>query len=174
MYYYLSIGTNIDPEKSSVRILEMLCEAFTTLALFPFRYTEPEGVELSDTFLNALVVVYSPEDWVRVKAILNEIEAKMGRDRSDPLRSIKNRAADLDILEASSKLDFEPYSSAKEAYIKACFELTGTQVNLLAYGLASHQGPATIYIDALTGNIVVVDDELDRFKHWVESSFERQ
>lgn len=175
MYFYLSIGTNIDPEANAAGIVKLLCKRFDQIALFPFVRTEPEDVALSDAFLNALAVVFAKESSEQVKAALNTIEAQMGRDRSDPLRSVKNRPADIDIITCSSELDFTPFASAPEGYIQLCFhQQRDAAVDLSAYGLASHKGPATVYIDTLTGEIVVVDDEFDRFKHRVEASLEGQ
>lgn len=174
MYFYLSIGTNIHPEASAVAIVRLLCQAFSSVGVFPFRYTEPEEVALEDTFLNALAVIYSRDDTSAVKAVLNEIEAEMGRDRSDPQRSVKNRTADLDILACSPVLDFSAFAAARESYIQACLKGLGPMPNLEPYGLASYQRAATINIDALTGQIIVVDDELDCFKHWVEATFKSE
>lgn len=170
MYFYLSLGSNIDAEKSSVTMLRMLCQHFEKLGVFPFRYTEPEGIVSDQAFVNSLAVLWSDNEEVGVKKVLNYIEITMGRDRNDPLRSVKARHADIDILGASAVLSTVFFERATEPYVQQCFEAKGLSPDFSEWGLAAYQRPSTVYLDAVTGKVGVVEDEFDGFKDWVEAT----
>ncbi|WP_370980801.1 2-amino-4-hydroxy-6-hydroxymethyldihydropteridine diphosphokinase [Agaribacterium sp. ZY112] len=170
MYFYLSLGSNIEPERSAVQMLQELVGRFGCLALFPFCFTEPEKIVSERMFANALVVLKSPLDLLQVKTQLVEIETRMGRDRDDPQRSNKSRAADIDIIAASSTFALSFFEQANEAYVQTCLALEGPFVDLSPWGLAAHQRPATVHLDAAAAQIVVVEDEAHGFIDWAESA----
>ncbi len=174
MYYYLSLGSNIDPEHSAVEMVRWLCRHFGSIGLYPFRYTQPEGIESDTAFVNTLAIVRSEAAPAQVKQWLNEIEAAMGRDRSDPLRSIKSRSADLDILGSTKALTLSFFAGAEEGYVQQCWRLQGRQPDLSAFGLASYERAATVDLDAGTGQIRVVEDECEGLKHGREAPLTRQ
>ena len=173
MYFYLSLGSNVDAEFSAVCMIRHLCERFGVIGAYPFQYTEPEGVKSDIPFLNALVILKSGMDASAIKEELNRIEEAMGRDRSDPLRSLKSRCADIDILAESEALDLMTFSRMREAYVNTCFKLQGVMPDLTRYGLASYQGTASIYLDTLTGDILVNEDKLQGLENGLEASFKR-
>jgi 2-amino-4-hydroxy-6-hydroxymethyldihydropteridine diphosphokinase len=172
MLYYLSTGSNIEPEASSVRMLCHLCESFGVLGVYPFRYTSPVSISSDNDFLNGLVALYFQGSSKELKAKLDAIEEAMGRDRSDPDRSIKGRRADLDILGASDTLSPSIFGQTDESYVQQVFELRGRSPDLEPFGLAAYQRPASVYLDGLTGEIVVVEDEFKRFDDWVKAALE--
>lgn len=174
MFFYLSLGSNVDAESSSVTMLRMLCEHFGHLAVFPFRYTEPEGIDSDRDFVNSLVILWCDQPKIRVKQTLNQIEVTMGRDRSDPLRSVKARCADIDILACSYEFDTRAFDSTNEPYVKACLDGEGTSADLSPWGLPSYQRTSTVHLDAVSGDIRVIEDECHGFKHWVETTFKGQ
>jgi len=171
MYYFLSLGSNIDAEQSAVRMIHNLCLKFGCVGAYPFRYTKPEGIESEVMFLNTLVVLRSDRDSAGVKSELNHIEESMGRDRLDPMRSMKSRCADIDILGEAEQLDLSIFAKASEAYVAACLNLEGESPDLSQHGLAPYQGPASVYLDALTGDICVVEDEMYGLKYGLEATF---
>lgn len=171
MYFYLSLGSNIDAEKSAAEILRRLCLQFGSVAAYPFRYTKPEGVVSDELFLNAIAVVRTELNSGEVKARLNQIEEAMGRDRSDPQRSTKSRTADIDILASSASFNLEIFEQAKEAYVRTCYHLGGPGIR---HGLAAYKRPSTVHLDALTGNVVIVEDELQGFKNGLKAALEGQ
>lgn len=160
MYFYLSIGTNINPEKNSVRIIENLCHHFGSLTLLPFVYTKPELILSSSIFLNGLAIIKSNLCDKDLKNILNTIEVKLGRDRNDPLKSTKNRPADIDILLQADKHHLALFDTFTEKYIKACLP-PNKPADLSVYGLPAHQGAATIHLDNTTGQISIIKNKLD-------------
>ena len=155
-------------------IVRNLCERFGCIALVPFRYTEPEGIEGAPIFVNALAVVSADRLCGSVKRILNNIETSMGRDRKDPLRSVKSRTADIDIVAEHAHFDLTVFKDMSETYVQACITGQGKQPDLRALGLASHQGPASVYLDAITGDIVVIEDEFDCFINGFKATFGRE
>ena len=171
MYFYLSLGSNIDTDQSAAMMIKHLCREFGDLVLYPFCYTKPESIQSEQDFVNALVVLRSNLNAVELKRVLVTIETSMGRDRQDPLRSYKSRAADIDILSVSEHFDLAYFAPAEEAYVRSCLCLTGPFVDLRPWGLAAHQRPASVYLDAATGEVVIVEDELHRFKHGFETAF---
>lgn len=174
MFFYLSLGSNIDSECSAVRMIRHLCREFGCIGAYPWRYTRPEGMVSSTPFLNTLVVLKSDLNSADLKERLNSIEQTMGRDRDDPLRSVKSRTADIDIVGTSRDYGLEIFADATELYIAACLNFQGDSPDLSSLGLASYKRPATIYLDAFSGDIVVIDDELQGFKNGLKPSFERQ
>lgn len=172
MYFYLSLGSNISPEASAVRMVRALCLRFGKIGLFPFCYTPPEGINSDTLFLNGLAIIAASDAKLLVKDQLNAIETAMGRDRDDPERSYKDRTADIDILAQAEALDLRHFYAAPESYVQTCFHLRGTtRPDLRQWGLASYQRPSTVHVDTCTGKICVIEDELEGLKHWVETSF---
>ncbi|MDT7524651.1 MULTISPECIES: 2-amino-4-hydroxy-6-hydroxymethyldihydropteridine diphosphokinase [Idiomarinaceae] len=95
--YLCSMGANLAPEqnfKLAKQQLTTLGEAWYSAAL----YTQPVAIETDHEFLNALLLLrtsYNPE---QLKQQFNAIETSLGRDRTDPNCSHKDRPMDLDIL----------------------------------------------------------------------------
>ncbi len=171
MYFYLSLGSNIEPEKSAAEMLLKLCQRFEHLALVPFCYTKPEAIESEQDFANALVVICAQMSSAQVKAALVEIETQMGRDRAHPRRSFLSRSADIDILAESAQLDLNLFKQAEEIYVQSCLSLSGPFVDLSFYGLTPHQRAASVHLDAAAGQVVIVEDELQGFEDWAEATF---
>lgn len=160
MYFYLSIGTNIKPEKNAVRIISNLCRHFGTLTLLPFVYTKPETIPSTSIFLNSLVVIESKLNSQEIKSILNAIEIKLGRNHNDPFKSTKDRPADIDILLESEEYNLSMFETFTESYIQACLPPT-TPADLSMYNLPSYQGAASVNFDDTTSKIQILYDELD-------------
>lgn len=160
MYFYLSIGTNINPEKNAVNIIKNLSHHFGRLTLFPFVYTKPEFISSSSIFLNSLAIIESKLSDKEIKHILNTIEIKLGRNRNDPLRSTKDRPADIDILLQADKHHLSLFDTFTDQYIKACLP-PNTPADLSVYGLPTHQGAATVHLDSTTSQIAIIENKLD-------------
>lgn len=97
-YYYLGLGSNIDPYTNVPRMLEALQMISPELAISSIIYTQPKGIVTQKRFLNLAARIQSDLSPEALKARFNTIETVMGRDRSDPNRSFKDRTADIDIL----------------------------------------------------------------------------
>lgn len=160
MFVYLSIGTNIQPEKNAVNIVRELCQHFGPLTLYPFIYTQPVAMTNTSVFLNSLAIITTNAPADEVKQILNAIETKLGRDRNDPEKSYKDRTADIDILNTSEALDQNHFMTCQEPYIAQCLSQEQAAADLSKEGLASHQGAATVHWDGSAGKVLVNQDKL--------------
>lgn len=102
MFYFCSMGSNIDPSTNVRRALEMLATDLGAIILSPLIQTEPHGMQSSQPFYNALFWFESVETPAAMKQRFNGIEEQLGRNRNDPDKKIKDRPIDLDILYAGS------------------------------------------------------------------------
>ncbi|MFT5083493.1 MAG: 2-amino-4-hydroxy-6-hydroxymethyldihydropteridine diphosphokinase [Lentisphaeria bacterium] len=161
MHYYLSLGTNIRPEENAVQMVKALTIHFVEIVCFPFIYTQPHAMETPHTFLNTVAVIKSDLDCIEVKNHLNAIEESLGRDRSDPQRSVKDRTADIDILGRTTEMEDDFFSQFKQSYVRDVIANNFTGVDLSKWGLPPSEGAATIYFNAASGHIVVVDNAND-------------
>lgn len=189
MYYYLSIGTNIEPEANAVRISTALARVFGKFSLYPFVYTTPVAMKSSKAFLNSLAIISSEHDTDAVKLQLNAIEIALGRDRQDPLRSEKDRSADIDILTShpnyneSLFLNYDaPYiplvlgiskdintpNSDENPSLNRCADLSHFG---LALNLTTPQRPATVYFNTRTRHVAVINDRHRGLHNGLESAF---
>lgn len=172
MYYYLSIGTNLNPYVNAVNMVKALSTSFGNTLVFPFIVTQPEGMDSNNEFVNSVLVVSSELDRVRFKEKTNEIEEMLGRDRSVSDRATLDRPADIDILCTSyAAITYDALLSGT-SYVDDVITANKRNVyaNLSAYGLPSIQGPTTVNFNRTAGNIVIVDNELDCFNHSVETA----
>lgn len=97
MRYFIGLGSNIAPHRHMALMLQALLEIAPTIHVGRIVETAPVGF-VGAPFLNAPACLSS--DWSpdRLKAFLNAIEARLGRNRDDPESKRKSRTADLDIL----------------------------------------------------------------------------
>lgn len=121
MYYHVSIGGNIQPDKYIGCAVVKLTQLFGELTLFPRVITDAvEMIEVNE-FINTAAIFESSMSPTAVKAILNDIEVELGRDRDDPLCSVKNRCCDIDIFQVLDSSQPDSFLSSDESYVKAVF-----------------------------------------------------
>ncbi|CAB0150277.1 hypothetical protein PSI9734_00831 [Pseudidiomarina piscicola] len=98
VYVYLcSMGANIAPEKNFARA-KLLLSDLGQVNYSPAEYTRPVAINTEHDFLNALFLIQTELSQQQLKQHFNAIEETLGRDRSDPLCSEKDRPMDIDIL----------------------------------------------------------------------------
>lgn len=116
--FLLGIGSNIDPERNIVQIIEQLLAEFPQLHLSRVLRIPPVGMNTHNDFLNLVIFIETALQQNELKSICNNIELNLGRDRTDPDRKTKDRCADLDILTALSlpKDANKPASSITDEY----------------------------------------------------------
>ncbi|MBY6062767.1 2-amino-4-hydroxy-6-hydroxymethyldihydropteridine diphosphokinase [Pseudidiomarina sediminum] len=95
--FLCSMGANLAPEKNFALARQQL-DALGTVTYSLADYTQPVAIETDHEFLNALFVIATDLDAIALKQQFNRIEEQLGRDRSDPLSSQKDRPMDIDIL----------------------------------------------------------------------------
>ena len=171
MYYYLCIGSNINPKQNFEQIIMQLLKAFTSCYIYPAIKTTPENLSTDNHFLNSLAVIYSEKDEKLIKQILNEIEESLGRDRNDPLRGEKDRTADIDIMTTSSEFDLRHFSDFSDSFIQEVLQGKKPSVALKLGSLVFRDGPAAIHFNATTGQIRIIENELDSLDNGIKSRF---
>lgn len=143
--YFLGLGSNLQPELNTPLMLAALTQHFGTLYLSPVIRTPPIGMEAnSEDFLNSVAYIEGPYTEPELKAVFNQIEAQLGRDRSDPLRKVKSRPADIDVLliqvpEQAINIEQVP----GEAHLWPCFEALAQGLSKLSYTPRPHQANIT-------------------------------
>ena len=164
MYYYLSLGTNIDPQLNAVAMVKSIICEFGSIYLFPFVSTEPVNICTSNTFLNSICVIQSNLDNGTVKEITNKIEVQLGRKKFDILSGQKDTEADIDIIMSSDYLIELRNLHVKEPYVDAVLISDSIKrVDLKPFGLPSIYRPSTINFDTRTRQVVIVDDKFNCF-----------
>lgn len=171
MFYYLSLGSNINPQENMASILKWLVEEFGCLVVYPVIETEPEELSTDNKFLNTLVILHSKQNEIEIKHSFNSLEERLGRDRKDPQRSYKDRAADVDILACDEEFNPHIFEQFDESYIKQVLAMRIPAQQILLDGLSLGDRPATIYLDRATGQKRIVDNKLDGLNDWLETGF---
>ena len=92
---YLSLGSNIEPEKHLRAAIAALREKFGNVVVSPAYRTRPVGFK-GPEFINAIVVIDSGMHPFALNDWLHALEISRGRDRRD--KSYSNRTLDIDII----------------------------------------------------------------------------
>ncbi|RUO26146.1 2-amino-4-hydroxy-6-hydroxymethyldihydropteridine diphosphokinase [Aliidiomarina minuta] len=117
-YYYLGLGSNLLPASNIARALNLLQAQFAQLLVWPVIETVPADIETNHHFYNTLVIISSNLPPKQLKQTLNDMEKRLGRDRSDPASSEKDRTIDIDILAQQSELNFAITEQFTEPYVR--------------------------------------------------------
>ncbi len=96
--YLIGVGSNIDPTLNVPKAIDLLRTQAERCITSRAIQTEPIGMISDYSFCNLVVYLETQLDPSALKMLFNNIEAALGRDRSDPNRKIKDRPIDLDIL----------------------------------------------------------------------------
>lgn len=164
MLYFLSLGTNIEPRANAVVMVRSLIKEFGDVVLFPFVETSPVDIKSRYQFLNSICVIETELSEEALKVKTNQIEINMGRDRSDPHSSSKDRPADIDIMMHSAQGVDEGALLSDEVYINAVINSRpNARVDLTTHGLPAINRPTAINLDANTGEIVIVENKINCF-----------
>jgi 2-amino-4-hydroxy-6-hydroxymethyldihydropteridine diphosphokinase len=99
--YLVGIGSNIEPDDNISKIIDLILNYFPNLHLSRVLRIPPIGMNSHRDFLNMVIFIETDMVEKDLKTICNNIEQKLGRDRNDPARKMKDRSADLDILTAA-------------------------------------------------------------------------
>ena len=171
MYYVISIGSNIQPEQHVAAAVSMLAQHFGSLYLYQRVYTQAQSVESNHVFINSVLVLNSMLSSSEIKAQLCRIEELLGRDRSDPKRSVKDRSCDLDIICGLDKWSEAWKAELTESYVQQVFDPTSQQVSFQFSGQLLSERPAAIYFQAETRDKFILDQKPDALINWLETSF---
>lgn len=167
-FYFLGLGSNLQPEANLQRALYELQQRHGRLLVWPLLKTEPVAMASSKPFVNTLVLLRSSLTPACLKAQFNALEQQLGRDRSDPLSAVKDRPLDIDILAQQSQLNALVLQQFREPYVAQVLDAAsqpgkhkkGVEIKLWDHTLG--QRAATIDTHHTTGHVVVIEDSLDR------------
>lgn len=173
MYYVISIGSNIQPEQHVAAAISLLARDFGSLYLYQRVYTQAELVESTNVFINSVLVLKSTMPATALKAELCRIEEQLGRDRSDPKRSVKDRSCDLDILISLQQWSEDWKNALTESYLQQVFDPASKQAPIQLGDQLFSERPAAIYFQAQASDKFILDQKPDALINWLETSFLR-
>lgn len=173
MYYVISIGSNIQPEQHVAAAVSALATTFGSLYLYQRVYTQAQLVESNHVFINSVLVLSSTLTATELKAQLCQIEESLGRDRSDPHRSVKDRSCDLDIIWHQELWSDAWKTELTESYIQQVFDSASKQAPIQFDDQLFSERPAAIYFQAEASDKFIVDQKPDALINWLETSFLR-
>lgn len=104
--YLCSLGSNIEPQRNFPQAQTALKALSDNISFSRNIPTSPVNMNTDRNFLNALFIIQTPMTADQLKCEFNKIEEALGRDRSDPQRSLKDRTIDIDIL---GRVEEEPH-----------------------------------------------------------------
>ena len=117
--FLIGIGSNIEPSKNIALALEELRFISNAFATSPVMQTEPVGIQSDHKFLNLVVYFSSHLQTDELKKRLNATENKLGRDRNDPLRKVKDHPIDFDIIaKVTNNIDWSKIVETSEDYYR--------------------------------------------------------
>lgn len=96
--YLLGIGSNVDPERNTVLIIDRLRRSFGEILVSRIIQTEPVGMTSQHRFSNFCAYVETALEPALCKAECVAIEVELGRDRAHPMSKVRDRPADIDLL----------------------------------------------------------------------------
>ena len=170
MWYLCGLGSNIAPEHNLPQAVARLARLFGRVSLSPVVRTAPQGMASDNSFLNALAVFQSDLPPDRVKQHLNELEESLGRDRSDPDSSVRDRPIDVDILESRDRPGFSGQAITEDYYRRL---LAGEAVRgepLVLDGRPLGEAPATVDWNQGAGDEIVVQQGDNLLYHAVKTA----
>lgn len=171
MYYVISIGSNIQPEQHVAAAVSALTKIFGSIYIYQRVYTQAELVESNHVFINSVLVLRSEWPAPQLKAELCRIEELLGRDRSDPRRSVKDRSCDLDIIWHQHLWSEVWQTELTESYIQQVFEPASKQAPIQLGCQLFSERPAAIYFQAEAGDKFIIDQKPDALINWLEAGF---
>ncbi len=117
MKYYLSLGSNINPESNLELAISALNKILTETECSSIHKTQAEGFD-GDDFLNLIFSGVSSLAFEDLKKKLKDIEDSYGRDRN--AQKFSSRTLDIDIvlqLNDDEEILFESYEIAKYRFV---------------------------------------------------------
>ncbi|MBI3314042.1 MAG: 2-amino-4-hydroxy-6-hydroxymethyldihydropteridine diphosphokinase [Candidatus Omnitrophica bacterium] len=97
MIFFLSLGSNIEPEKNIPRSLELLKKQLQVEKISSVYETEPVGPAGDKKFWNLALSIRSDDDRKTFGSNLRKLEEALGRKR-DPVNKFLPRTIDIDLL----------------------------------------------------------------------------
>lgn len=96
--YLVGVGSNINPQANIVQAIAKLLPLTTRCALSRIIQTDPIDLLSDHKFFNLVIYLETDQSAADLQSFFHALEGEMGRDRSDPLKKVKDRPIDLDII----------------------------------------------------------------------------
>lgn len=99
------MGSNVEPQANIVLAIKKVLPLSKVCIISRIIQTEPIDMLSDHKFLNLVMYLeteYTPQS---LQQAFNTLETGLGRDRSDPLRKVKDRPIDLDIMTEITETD---------------------------------------------------------------------
>ncbi|MBR6041782.1 MAG: 2-amino-4-hydroxy-6-hydroxymethyldihydropteridine diphosphokinase [Paludibacteraceae bacterium] len=103
--YYVSIGSNFNPEVNIRAANTLLSACFATASFSEVLRTEGIGLPYQCWYLNQMVRIQSPLDYQKMVFALKELEKQAGRKKNS-----RNVVLDLDIVEVDGVIVHKHYN----------------------------------------------------------------
>lgn len=161
MFYYLSIGSNIEPTKNIGKCIEILLKNFSELYLYPPVYTKPEDLATNNMFINTLVVLESDMQTTILKNLLNKIEESLGRVKIRRNQSLIGHTCDIDIISKKAEFNLGIFYNLEEAYLQSVIHSENLAKQVQVYNLRCIDRPSTIYFDRGSSNKAIFGNKFD-------------
>lgn len=94
--YFLSLGSNIEPEKNIPACLEIFKKEFTVKKISSVYETEPVGPAAGGKFWNLAVQIETPKNKTEAASAFRNIESRLGRVRGE--NKFAPRTMDIDVV----------------------------------------------------------------------------
>lgn len=125
MFYFCSLGSNMDGQRNIALALEKLAQQLGPLEHTDTIETAPHQLDTPHAFFNALLWFDSPLPKADIKAMFNALETELGRDRTSPNKKREDHPIDIDIMHCGDYLPItriqiqEPYlQKVQAAYLE--------------------------------------------------------
>lgn len=92
----IGLGSNINPEENIPQAIDTIRAGFRVIKISSFVETDPVGFKEQNRFVNGALLIETDMDAPSLKAALRDIEAGLGRVKSENRNG--PRTIDLDIL----------------------------------------------------------------------------
>jgi 2-amino-4-hydroxy-6-hydroxymethyldihydropteridine diphosphokinase len=178
--YIVGVGTNIEPERNSLAVLDKLAARFGSIIVSRMYYTDPVGMKSLGRFINFSVYVRSHLAPRPFKAVCTGIEIQLGRNRSDPNSKTSDRPADIDLLVEVPCKELATVSAGDNAYLlQPTSEIIAVLLETPVPGAKGElcviaplgDTPTTVDHDDRAGLIVIGQDGLNGHPHRFDTSF---
>jgi len=157
--YIVGVGSNIEPERNSLKIVDRLAERFGPIIVSRMYYSDPVGMHSIHRFVNFCAFVRTNLDRPQFKAACIRIETELGRDRSRPGSKTADRPADIDVLAEVPGDELVASEVADGAYL---VQPASEIIALLVGDSAMPQAKGEVCIAAPLGEVPTTVDHNDR------------
>ena len=148
-WYFLSVGSNVDAQRSMSICLRKLVGVSATTVAYPCRWTsDEEGT--GRQYVNTLVAAHLSIEIECARQTFARIESELGRTRE--LGCSGEVVCDIDIITVGDSYEPLRFREAKLGYHLAIINGVGAVAEIPGFPELSIDGTTAIYLDHGSGN----------------------